>query len=101
MAPTREEVLDALRTVLDPEVGLDVVSLGLVYDVAVEGGRVTVDLTMTTPACPLGDHLQAQAQEALEALSGVTQAQVRIVWEPPWTPERMSPEARAELGWDG
>lgn len=99
MELTREQILDALRQVMDPEVGMDVVTLGLVYGVTIEGGTVQVDLTMTTPACPLGEHITEQAASAVRAVPGVQQADVRLVWEPRWTPERMSPEARQKLGW--
>lgn len=97
--PTRGEVLAALGEVLDPEVGLDVVSLGLVYGVRIDGGVVRVEMTMTTPACPLGDALAAQAAARVEQLTGVRQAIVTLVWEPPWEPGRMSEEARRQLGW--
>lgn len=96
---TPEIVRDALREVLDPEIGLDVVSLGLVYGVEIDGGIVRVALTMTTAACPLAETIVLDAQQRIEALPGVEHAEVRLVWEPPWTPERMSDEAREELGW--
>lgn len=99
MSPSEDQVHEALREVIDPEVGLDVESLGLVYGVRITGGRVEVDLTMTTPACPLSEDILAQAREALGAIPGVTDVHVQIVWDPPWTPERMSPEAKEELGW--
>ena len=92
--------VEALRGVVDPEVGLDVVSLGLVYGVEVDGDRLTVALTMTTPACPLGEHIALDAERRLQALDGVGAATVHLVWDPPWSPERMAPEARAALGWE-
>ena len=97
--------IDALRGVIDPELGLDVVALGLVYGVDVEAGEAdTVDLavhlTMTTPACPLGEQIVADAETALRALDGVGRIRVELVWDPPWSPERMSPSARQQLGWD-
>jgi metal-sulfur cluster biosynthetic enzyme len=95
----RARILDALRAVLDPELGLDVVSLGLVYEVAVADDGVRVAMTMTTPACPLGEELVRDAAERLQAVVGDLPVTVELVWSPPWTPERMSAEARAALGW--
>lgn len=97
--PLREQVLSALHEVLDPEVGLDVVSLGLVYGVEAVDGRVRVELTMTTPTCPLGEQIVSDAEARIAALPGVEAVDVQLVWEPPWTPDRMSERARATLGW--
>ena len=91
--------LTALRTVIDPELGLDVVALGLVYGVDVRDRDVTVMLTMTTPACPLGEQIVEEAERCLLAVDGVRNATVNLVWDPPWTPDRMSEEARQALGW--
>lgn len=97
-----DEVLDALRQVIDPEVGVDVVELGLVYDVRVEDGVAHVDLTMTSRACPLADLLVEQAREAIRgALPGLRDVEVTLVWEPVWTSKRMSPLAKQLLGWGG
>lgn len=95
-----QDALDALRRVIDPEVGLDVVALGLVYGLDVHDGAIDVELTMTTPACPLGEQIVADAEAQLGALPGVTAVRVELVWSPPWTPARMSPEARRLLGWE-
>jgi metal-sulfur cluster biosynthetic enzyme len=92
-------VREALREVVDPELGLDVVSLGLVYGVELEGGRVRVRLTMTTPACPLSEQIVRDAEERVAALAGVEVVNVELVWEPLWGPERMSPAAKETLGW--
>ncbi len=97
--PLDARVLAALREVIDPEIGQNVVDLGLVYGVEVEGGVVRVRLTMTTPACPLGEEIVRDAERRLGAVAGVTAAHVALVWDPPWTPERMSPAAKAALGW--
>lgn len=91
--------LAALRDVIDPEVGLNVVDLGLVYGLDVTGADVAVKLTMTTAACPLGEQLRAEAQERLRALPGVGAVTVDLVWEPAWSPDRLSPEGKAALGW--
>lgn len=99
-AALRERVLDALGQVIDPEVGLDIVSLGLVYGIQVNGDDVRMEITMTTAACPLGEQIAGVAERHVAALPGVTSAEVRLVWEPPWTPDRMSDAARRQLGWD-
>lgn len=98
-AELTERVLTALQEVIDPELGLDVVALGLVYGVDVSDRSVRVRLTMTTPACPLGEHIVRDAKMRLGALRGVADVRVDLVWDPPWTPERMSTEAKEALGW--
>jgi metal-sulfur cluster biosynthetic enzyme len=99
MTVTREAVVAALQTVLDPELGLDIVALGLVYAVTVVGSSVSVDVTRTSPACPLGDYVVDQIESALFGVGGVEHASVRIVWEPVWSPDRLTERARRELGW--
>lgn len=94
-------VRDALRTVYDPELGIDIVALGLVYDVRLEAGRVVVEMTLTTPGCPVSDSLPDEAAMVVaDALGpgGAAQVDVRVVWDPPWTPERMRPAAATALG---
>jgi metal-sulfur cluster biosynthetic enzyme len=96
--PNVEQVRDALRAVKDPELNLNVIDLGLVYDIAVrEGGEVHVEMTLTSPGCPAGPEMLTEAQNALRALDGVTKADVELVWEPYWTPERMDPRVRSLL----
>jgi len=102
MAVTAEAVRGALRRVIDPEVGINVVDLGLVYDVRVEDGNVGVAMTMTTPACPLGEILTEQAEAAIrQQVPGAGSVTVDLVWEPPWRPAMMSDAAKAQLGWTG
>lgn len=97
---TTDDVLEALRHVDDPEIGINVVDLGLVYGVEVAGGAVRVTLTMTSRACPLGPHLVQLAESAIRQRSAeAVEVAVDLVWDPPWTPERMSPAARRQLGW--
>ena len=99
MAVTPEQVREALGLVLDPELGIDVVALGLVYSVEVRGGAVSVAMTMTSPACPLGESLATEAAAAIrQAVPGVTSVAVELVWEPPWQPSMMSDAARRRLG---
>jgi metal-sulfur cluster biosynthetic enzyme len=94
-----EPVLAALREVIDPEVGVNIVDMGLVIGIAASAHRIEVALTMTSPACPLGEGIVEDAEDRLRALPGVEQVEVRLVWVPPWRPERMSPEAQRLLGW--
>lgn len=98
--PSKEQVLEALEQVYDPEIPVDIVNLGLVYDVAIEDGIVRLRMTMTSAGCPVGDYLAQEAKRAVEALDGVEAVGVELVWDPPWSPERMSPEARKTLGWE-
>lgn len=95
----RDAVLDALTQVVDPELGVDIVSLGLVYGVDVDAGEVNVTMTLTTPGCPLHETITQAVRARVEQLQGVEAVFVRLVWEPPWTPQAMSAEARRQLGW--
>lgn len=99
MSATPEAVLDALREVVDPEIGVNVVDLGLVYGVEVQDGVVRVRMTMTSPACPLGSYLAGEARERILAhVPGAVAVDVALVWEPPWDPGMMSDAARRQLG---
>jgi metal-sulfur cluster biosynthetic enzyme len=100
MAITAEQVRGALRHVIDAEVGINVVDLGLVYEVSVQDGRVSVAMTMTTPACPLGETLTEQAEATIrQNIPGVRTVTVDLVWDPPWRPAMMSGAAKEQLGW--
>lgn len=94
----QEALLDALRTVKDPELNVNVVDLGLVYSVQTREDQVDVEMTLTSPACPAGPDILRGAVTALEAVPGIAKANVRLVMSPPWTPDRMSEAARDELG---
>lgn len=94
----QEEILNALRTVKDPELNVNVVDLGLVYTVQSQEDRIDVEMTLTSPACPAGPEILQNAVKALEAMEGVSKANVRLVMSPPWSPDRMSDAARDELG---
>ena len=85
----RAAVVAALRQVVDPETGRDLVAMGLVYDVAVRNGRAAVTMTTTTRGCPLSEMLRAGAEAAVAAVPGVTGARVTLTWDPPWTPDRI------------
>jgi len=98
--PDESAVWDALRGVADPEVGENVVDLGLVYRVDCAPGRVHVDMTMTSPACPMSGTIAEEAENAIRnACAGAREVSVDIVFDPPWTPERMSEEIRQRFGW--
>ena len=93
-----EEVTDALREVIDPELGLDFVELGLIYGVEVNEGAVQVTYTLTSPGCPIGPQVAEQIDEFVSELEGVTDVQSEMTFTPPWTPERMSEDAKFALG---
>lgn len=95
-------VRDALREVQDPEAGMDIVELGLVYAIVARPGRVEIEMTMTTPACPVADLLVDQARAAAQRVAPAgTEVDVRLVWEPIWNPSMMSGIAREHFGWPG
>jgi len=97
--PTSELARKALRAVKDPELGLNIIDIGLVYDVEVsESGRVDVKMTLTSPGCPAGAEITEDVRQTLRDLEGVTEVEVELVWEPYWTPDRMDPRVRAFLG---
>jgi metal-sulfur cluster biosynthetic enzyme len=95
---TVDEVTDALREVIDPELGLDFVELGLIYEVQVDGGSVHVTYTLTTPGCPIGPQVTEQIEEFVMDLDGVEDVQSTMTFTPPWTPELMSEDAKFALG---
>lgn len=95
---TEELVTEALKEVYDPELHYNIVDLGLVYDVNVKNGDVHVLITLTTPACPLGPMIMAQVQEMVSIMPGVTDVDVELTFDPMWSPELMSDEAKSDLG---
>ncbi len=96
---TAEAVRKALRGVKDPELGLNIVDIGLVYDVTVsEDGDAHVKMTLTSPGCPSGPEIMEDARVVVQQLEGVNSAEIELVWEPYWTPDRMDPRVRAFLG---
>jgi metal-sulfur cluster biosynthetic enzyme len=98
-APDREQISEALENVIDPELGLDFVSLGLVYDIEIEGGDVYVTFTLTTPACPIGPQVSEQIQEFVGEVGGVERVFPKMTFSPPWSPDRMSEDAKFALGY--
>ncbi|MFN8188254.1 MAG: metal-sulfur cluster assembly factor [Gaiellales bacterium] len=96
--PTREDVVDALRVVEDPELGMDIVELGLFYDAEVVDSSVKVTYSLTSLGCPVGPMIHQQIVETVEAIPGVESVEAELTWDPPWTPERMSDDAKFILG---
>ncbi|MCL4345907.1 MAG: metal-sulfur cluster assembly factor [Candidatus Thermoplasmatota archaeon] len=94
---TKEEILEELKIVEDPEIGMDVVNLGLIYDVQIDGDKVYIKMTMTAPTCPVTPWILSEVQKIVENMAGVEMADVELVWEPPWKPDRMSDVAREAL----
>ena len=97
-AVSEDEVLEALEEVIDPELGLDFVSLGLVYDVEIENTEAYITFTLTTPACPIGPQVSEQMRELVGDLEGVQKVHPKMVFDPPWSPEMMSEDAKFALG---
>jgi metal-sulfur cluster biosynthetic enzyme len=95
--PTVEEVTDALRDVIDPELGLDFVELGLIYDVEINDGTVRITYTLTSPGCPIGPQVSEQIEEFVSELDGVQEVLPTMTFSPPWTPELMSEDAKFAL----
>jgi metal-sulfur cluster biosynthetic enzyme len=95
---TEEQAREALKRIEDPEVGLNIVDLGLVYDIDVEGSTVNVKMTLTSPGCPVGPQLLGGAKLVLMELEEVEEANIELVWEPYWSPDRINPEYREILG---
>jgi metal-sulfur cluster biosynthetic enzyme len=98
-SPTVDDVMDALSNVIDPELGLDFVELGLIYGVEVDDGNVNVTFTLTTPGCPIGPQVTEQIDEFVGELDGVKTVASEMVFVPPWSPEKMSEDAKFALGY--
>ena len=96
---TEETVMEALKQVYDPEVGVNIVDLGLIYGIDTDDdGVVRVEMTLTTPGCPLHETLSTEIERALRLIPGVNRVYVNLVWSPPWTPDRITPDGRRALG---
>ena len=94
---TKEQVYDRLKIVMDPELYVDIVSLGLIYKVSVKNNKIKVTMTLTTPGCPLAPEIDRLVREAVKPL-GQSEVEIKLVWEPAWTKDRMSEEAKLQLG---
>jgi metal-sulfur cluster biosynthetic enzyme len=95
---TRDDVVEALRQVEDPELGMDIVELGLFYDAAVDNGTVKVSYSLTSIGCPVGPMIQEDIERVVSELPGVENVEAELTWDPPWSPERMSDDAKFILG---
>lgn len=93
-----EAVIDALKEIFDPEIPVNIYDLGLIYNVEIDEGHVMVTMTLTTPHCPVAESMPAEVELRVGAVPGVGDAEVNLVWDPPWSPQNMSDEARLELG---
>jgi metal-sulfur cluster biosynthetic enzyme len=98
MAVTEKDVRNALKGVKDPELGLDLVVLGLVYDIEIQDADVKALISLTSPMCPVAGQIVEDARQAIEGMEGVAKAEVELTFDPPWTPERISPLIRSSLG---
>ena len=96
--PTKDEVVEALRAVEDPELWMDIVDLGLLYDVEIDGPKVKVIHSLTSMGCPAGPMIQEDIVNVASAVEGVEEVEIELTWEPPWTPDRMSDDAKFILG---
>ncbi len=96
---TTDQVRSALSDVIDPELGINVVDLGLIYNILVEGNKISVDMTLTTPGCPLAAMLAGNVEQALREAFPDADVEVSLVWDPPWTPEMLSEDAKTQLGY--
>ncbi len=97
--PSREQIIDALRVVEDPELGMDIVELGLVYDVEVDDeGKVKVTYTLTSMGCPVGPMIEQEISETVASMDGVSEVESDLTWDPPWSPDKMSDDAKFVLG---
>ncbi len=94
----REQIKDALRVVVDPEIGFNIVDLGLIYEVTIDRGIARVLMSTTTRGCPAADYLKDGAQEAVSTVSGIDAVEVTMTYDPPWTPDMMSDAAKSQLG---
>ena len=98
-APLKDRIVAALRGIYDPEITVNIYDLGLIYDISIDNdGRVDIRMTLTSPACPVAGSLPGQVEQVVRDVSGVSDATVELVWDPPWTQERMSEAAQLELG---
>ncbi len=96
---TTDQVRSALSDVIDPELGINVVDLGLIYNILIEGNKISIDMTLTTPGCPLAAMLAGNVEQALREAFPDADVEVSLVWDPPWTPEMLSEDAKIQLGY--
>ncbi len=97
MAITTKDIIDVLKKIVDPEIGLNIVDLGLIYGINIKENYIDIKITMTSPMCPVTSIILANVEMQLEALPGVDKVNIELVWDPAWTPDMISPEAKASL----
>ncbi len=95
---SEKDVMDSLKAVLDPEIGINIVDLGLIYGIEIKGSEVKVKMTFTMQGCPMSQYLVESAKNAVSKIEGLKKIEIDLVFEPPWTPEKMSSEAKKTLG---
>jgi len=97
---SKEEILNALKNVYDPEIPVNIVDLGLIYDISIDEklGIVKIKMTLTAPGCPIGNYILSDAENVIKSLEGVKDVQIELTYEPPWSPDMMSDEAKRDLG---
>lgn len=93
-----KQILEALKKVIDPEIGCNIVDLGLVYEIKINGGQVAVDMTLTAPGCPLVEMIEDEVEKEIKKIKGVKEVKINLVFDPPWTPEKMAPKLRSQMG---
>jgi len=96
--PTKEDIVNALSKVVDPEIGISVIDLGLIYGIEISNGKVLIKMTLTSPYCPLSRLIVSQVKQAVEKVEGVENVEIKLVWDPPWSPAMMSKRAKKLLG---
>lgn len=99
MNVTTDAITTCLEDVIDPELGINVVDLGLIYNIHINGNRISVDMTLTTPGCPMAGMLAGSVEQAVRQAFEGTDVEVSLIWDPPWTPDRLSEAARQQLGY--
>jgi metal-sulfur cluster biosynthetic enzyme len=99
MEPTKDQVLTSLTSVIDPELGINVVDLGLIYEVIIESSKISIDMTLTTPGCPMAGMIAAEVEQRLRETFEGLDVEVSLVWDPPWSLDRMSETAKQQLGY--
>lgn len=99
MAVSKDDVVAVLKKCYDPEIPINIYDLGLVYNIDIQEEKIGVQMTLTAPGCPASGYLSQDVKRKIESLPGVKEAEVQIVWDPPWTPEKMSETAKKQFGW--
>ena len=96
---SEQEVTDVLKHCYDPEIPINIVDLGLVYNISIKGDKVRVEMTLTSPGCPASSMISEDVEKSLSKLDGINEVEVEVIWDPPWSPEKMSETAKKMLGW--